>query len=56
MGVNVGKTKHMVVYLDNELSEWLETKTIMGYKKAGFVRHLLREQMKKEGCENGSGQ
>ncbi len=56
LGVNVGKTKHMIVYLDSELSDWLETKAIMGYKKAGLVRHLLREQMKREGCGNGSAQ
>ena len=43
------KQKPLVVYLDRELSDWVEGKALAGWKKSGLVRHLLLEQMKKEG-------
>ncbi len=40
------------VYVDRELSDWLEGKAMQGYRKGGFIRHLLAERMRKEADGN----
>ena len=48
------KLKPVVVYVDREISEWLEGKALEGYKKAGLVRHILTEYVKREVAGNGA--
>ena len=40
--------RRIVVYLDDELSKWLDGKAQEGYKKAAFVRSLMERQWKHE--------
>jgi len=48
------KLKPVVVYVNKEISNWLEGKALEGYKKAGLVRHILSEYVKKEADGNGA--
>ncbi len=46
--------KRVLVYVGKDLADWLEGKAMEGYKKAGFIRHVLGEQMKREVDANGT--
>lgn len=43
----------MVVRMDRELSDWLDGKAMMGYKKSLLIRRILREYARNEGTMNG---
>lgn len=42
------KSGRVLVYLDGDLSAWLEGKALEGYKKASFIRHVLYREMDAE--------
>lgn len=48
------KLKPVVVYVDRELSDWLEGKVLEGYKKGSLIRRILSEHAKKEVAKNGT--
>lgn len=42
------KQNRVMVYLDDDLSSWLEGKALEGYKKAALIRHVLYREMDAE--------
>jgi putative SOS response-associated peptidase YedK len=51
----MGKTHNrMLVYLNDELTEWLNEKASKGYKKATLVRKVLDDYRKAEVMQNGN--
>jgi hypothetical protein len=40
--------RRVLVYMNDEIADWLEGKALEGYKKTAIVRRLLKEQMQKE--------
>lgn len=42
------------LYVDDELSKWLNEKVNQGYKKATFIRKVLNEYRKAEVIHNGN--
>jgi putative SOS response-associated peptidase YedK len=51
----MGKTHNrMLVYLNDELTEWLNEKASKGYKKATLVRKVLDDYRKAEVIQNGN--
>ena len=44
----------LLVYLNDELTEWLNEKASKGYKKATLVRKVLDDYRKAEVTQNGS--
>lgn len=54
LGDWLDKLKPVVVYVDREISDWLDSKALEGYKKAGLVRYILREYVKGEVRGNGA--
>jgi hypothetical protein len=43
--------RRVLVYLNDEIADWLESKALEGYKKTAFVRQLLRKEMQRESVE-----
>lgn len=43
----------ILVYLNAELSDWLNVKATRGYKKATLIRKVLDDYMKAEAMHNG---
>jgi hypothetical protein len=54
LGDWLDKLKPVVVYVDREISDWLDSKALEGYKKAGLVRYILKEYVKGEVRGNGA--
>ncbi len=44
----------MLIYLNDELTAWLDEKAQQGYKKATLVRKVLDDYRKAEVMRNGS--
>lgn len=44
----------ILVYLNDELAEWLESKAAQGYKKATFIRKVLDDYRKADVMQNDS--
>jgi len=40
--------RRVIVYMGDELADWLESKALEGYKKAALIRRMVWEQMRKE--------
>ncbi len=38
----------MLVYLNDELADWLEGKALEGYKKTALIRYILEKYKKAE--------
>ena len=41
-------SRRVLIYLNDEIADWLESKALEGYKKASVVRQLLNKGMQKE--------
>lgn len=51
----MGRTNNrMLVYLNDELTEWLNEKASKGYKKATLVRKVLDDYRKAEVMHDGN--
>ncbi len=46
--------KRILVYLNSDISNWLDEKASQGYKKATLVRKVLDDYRKAEVMRNGS--
>lgn len=44
----------ILIYLNDELAEWLNSKADQGYKKATLIRKVLDDYRKAEVMQNGS--
>ena len=54
-GYSVGKLENRIlVYLNAELSAWLDVKASQGYKKATLIRKVLDDYRRAEAMQNGS--
>jgi hypothetical protein len=54
-GLSLRKLKNrMLIYLNDELTAWLDEKAQQGYKKATLVRKVLDDYRKAEVMRNGS--
>ena len=47
-------SNRILVYLNDELTEWLNNKARQGYKKATLIRKVLDDYRKAEVVRNGS--
>ena len=47
-------SNRILVYLNDELAEWLNEKASKGYKKATLVRKVLDDYRKAEVIQNGN--
>ena len=47
-------SNRILVYLNDELMEWLDEKARNGYKKATLIRKVLEDYRKAEVMRNGS--
>ena len=54
IGDALGKLRPLVVYVDKELSDWLEGKALEGYKKGGLIRHIVAEYARNEVAKNAA--
>ena len=41
--------RRVLVYMGDELADWLERKALEGYKKAAFIRRILEQKKALEG-------
>lgn len=48
------KLKPMMVYVDKEISDWLESKVLEGFKKGTLIRHIVSDYAKKEVARDGA--
>ena len=47
-------SNRILVYLNDELTEWLNEKASQGYKKTTLIRKVLEDYRKAEVMHNGS--